>query len=169
MHKSMPAWELFKAVFCGAIFGMISSYSILATESLFDGGNGEGIRPSFAVFSQVWDVSQGAYSSHSALSIIFAFFMWFCYLGIAFSFESYRLHLNKMSAGAGGVFVTLIGGLIFVDSYATYNYMTWIVWYYRLLAVGVLDIGIMYFGHFAIVSFFNFLEGMKGKTVTTSA
>ena len=165
MKSSAPIWDFLQGIGAFLIFCYISSYSILSTENLIQGGDGSSIRPSFEVFTQVYDLSMGVYSGVVAIAIMIAFLLWFCYLGIAFNFEYYKTHLDGVHKGAGGTFMTLIAILIAVDSYANWNSLSrnsW-PWYWQLTVTIGIAIALMYLGHFAIVHLIRGWKGMKGN------
>src|SRR5437899_2873614 len=164
MKSSATILDFLQTIGACIIFLYISSYSILSTENLIQGGNGGGIRPSFEVITQLYDLWNGVYAGIAAVAIIIAWLLWFCYLGVPFSFESYKQHLDGMRKGAGGTFSTLVWIMIAVDSYANWNSLSrnsW-PWYWQLTAAIGIAITIMYLGHFALIHLMRAIKGMQG-------
>jgi hypothetical protein len=162
--KEAPIWDFIQAFVSGILLLLISSYSIQSTENLIQGGNGSGIRPDFAVFTQLYDLSQGQYWGIAAIALIIAWLLWFCYLGVAFKFERYKMHLESQKKGAGEAFISFIVILITIDSYANWNSlsrMPW-PWYWQLTVTMGIALGLMYLGHFAVMHLLQGIKGLKG-------
>lgn len=167
MHpkQDTPFWDFLQAIVGAIIFLFLSSYSILSTQNLIQRGDGSSVRLTFDVFWQLLDLPQGKYAGMQAIAIVMSFFLWFCYVGIAFGFETYKQRLEAKKKGAGETFITLIGILLAVDGYATWKSLekTGWEWYWQLVvAIGIV-VGIMYLGHYSIVNFIYGWKGFKGE------
>jgi hypothetical protein len=162
--KPSPAWwDFVQAAIALLLLAFISSYSILSTENMIQGGNGVNVRPTLDVFGQPFNMAQGGYVGIAALAVLIAFLLWFLYLGYAFYFEHYRMHLESQQKGSGETFKTLTGLLIGVDSYANWNSLSrapW-PWYWQLTVTLGIAVALMYLGHYAFVHFMKGLNTFK--------
>ncbi len=114
-HTSLKklAWGLFLLL----IWVGTTAFTLLTTEDLIKGGNGQGVVPSWRILTQLWDLVQGQYGGIEVVAILGAWTVFMVYT--AFSVAEWMT-----DGGAADMLYNTICWLIIIfDGYANWNYL----------------------------------------------
>ena len=155
-----PLFRIFLGGVMLLIMTIVACFSVLTTQNLIKGGNGEGVVLHWAVFTQPFDLMQGKYAGIAAVAIIVSWALLVLYL----VFGAMEV-LTQDGRPVDKLFRTSIFLLLFFDGVATYEYLHILPDWYRWLFTVLVPVSIGFFGKYGLTivltAVFDFIEGSK--------
>ena len=112
-----PIKKLGFGIFLLILWTGVSAFTLLTTEDLIKGGNGQGVIPSWHILTQLWDLVQGQYGGLEVVAILGAWSIFMVYIASSV--------LEWMTDGGpmDGVYKTICWIVILIDGYANWTYL----------------------------------------------
>jgi hypothetical protein len=118
------------------VWSVAASFTLLTNQSLIMGLNGDGIRPSWEVLTQGWQLFQGSYEGLYAISIIISWGLLLVYVTIS-ALEWFTP--DDVGSTSDKWYKISCYTIVLIDSFANWRYLQIIPrWEYQLIGVVVL-------------------------------